>query len=55
MAEKPDIKDVAEKIRQLKEWMAVFQEEYNIPDDAMDTLNKKVDELVQEVAGISCE
>ncbi|MBD3303732.1 hypothetical protein GF343_01180 [Candidatus Woesearchaeota archaeon] len=55
MAEKPDVKDVAEKIRQLKEWLAVFQEEYDIPADAMETLNKKINELVDEVADITCE
>jgi predicted nuclease with TOPRIM domain len=55
MAEKPDVKGVAEKIRQLKEWLAVFQEEYDIPADAMDTLSKKIDELVDEVADITCE
>ena len=55
MAEKPDVKDAAEAIRQLKEWLAVFAEEYDLAPEAKTKLEEKINSVVKEVAGITCE
>ncbi|MBW2986800.1 hypothetical protein KY333_05510 [Candidatus Woesearchaeota archaeon] len=53
--DKPDVKGAAEAIRQLKEWLAVFAEEYDLAPEAKAKLSQKIDEVVQQVANISCE
>ncbi len=55
MADKPDVKDAAEAIRQLKEWLAVFAEEYDLAPEAKTKLEEKIDEVVKQLTGISCE
>ncbi len=55
MADKPDIKDAAEAIRQLKEWLAVFAEEYDLAEEAKKKLEEKIDEVSKQIIGISCE
>ena len=55
MTDKPDVKDAAEAIRKLKEWLAVFAEEYDLAPEAKAKLEEKIDEVVKQLAGISCE
>ena len=52
---KPDVKDAASAIKELKEWIAVFAEEYDLAPEAREKLEEKIAEVVKEVAEITCE
>lgn len=40
-----DTKKLIEDIKQLKEWLSVFKQEYNIADEAYDVLKAKIEEI----------
>ncbi len=48
-----DIKDVEDCIRDTKAWLAVFKREYNVPEEAHDTLLTKLEEIATKVGKIS--
>ncbi len=54
MAELPNVKEAENAVRDLKNWIAVFAQEYNLPEEAKNTLHKKIDELAMKIAGIKC-
>lgn len=47
-----NIRDAENAVRDLKNWLAVFAEEYEIPQEAIDTLHKKIDELAMKIGAI---
>ena len=47
-----NIRDAENAVRDLKNWVAVFAAEYDLPKEAIDTLHKKIDELAMKIAAI---
>jgi phage shock protein A len=54
MAVKPNVKEAENAVRDLKNWIAVFAQEYDLPDEAVKKLQEKVDELASKIAGVKC-
>lgn len=48
-----DVKDVEDCIRDIKAWLAVFKREYNVSEEAYDTLLTKLEEIAAKVGKIS--
>lgn len=55
MAEEDHVKHLAEKLRDLKNWIAVFADEYDLPEEARNKLHEKVDELGKELGVTATE
>lgn len=51
---KPEVRNVEDAVRELKNWVFVFAKEYDLPKEAIDTLSKKIDELAQKIGNIEC-
>lgn len=47
--------EAANALRDVKNWLAVFQKEYDISNEAAKKLNKEFDALGKELAGITCD
>ena len=41
-------------VRDIKNWLAVFKTEYDVADEAVNVLHKKLDEIGAGMAGIKC-
>ncbi len=41
-------------VRDVKNWLAVFKTEYDVADEAVNVLHKKLDELGAGMSGIKC-
>ncbi len=54
MAVMPDVKEAENAVRDLKNWVFVFAKEYDLPEEAINTLHNKIDELAAKIAGIKC-
>lgn len=52
--EKKAVQDAEDSIRDLLNWLAVFKGEYNIPEEAYETLYEKIEELSTKISGIIC-
>ena len=55
---KPDVaalQDIENEVRNLKNWVAVFAQEYSLPEEALNKLNEKVDQIAQKVGAITCK
>lgn len=52
---KPIVRDVADALRDVKNWVFVFAKEYNLPKDAVDKLHEKLDELGAKLSGVECK
>jgi hypothetical protein len=48
------IRDVANSLRELKNWIAVFAEEYKLPGEAVEKLDEKIKEIVELIKEIEC-
>lgn len=48
------VKATADKLRDVKNWLAVFQEEYDIPAEAMETLSNKIDDIAKDLTDVHC-
>ena len=46
------IKDASNAVRDLKNWLFVFAKEYDIPQEAVEMLHKKVDEVAVKIGSI---
>jgi len=46
------IEDAENAVRDLKNWIAVFAEEHDLPEDAKETLHQKIDDLARIVGEI---
>ena len=49
------VKTAENTVRDIKNWLAVFAEEYSIPEEANAKLNQKIDELARTIGNISCK
>lgn len=47
------LKEVADKLRNLKNWIAVFAEEYKLPEEAKSKLHEKIDEVGTALGGLA--
>lgn len=53
--EEPTVKSPADALRDLKNWVSTFAEEYALADEAVDMLNTKIEALAKKITDISCE
>jgi len=52
---KPETVASAENsVRDTKNWLAVFKTEYDVPDEAVKILHKKLDEISDNMRGLKC-
>ena len=49
------VRSAEDAVRELKNWLFVFAKEYDIPKEAVDTLQKKIDELAMKIGNIECK
>ena len=52
MADKPNVRDAENAVRDLKNWVAVFATEYKLPKEAIDTLHAQIDKVAAKIAEI---
>jgi len=50
MAKKPTSVEIENEIRNIINWLAVFKEEYGIPEEAVSVLREKLEELAKKSA-----
>ncbi len=51
----PVIKEAEGTVRELKNWIFVFAKEYSLPEEAINMLHKKVDEVAVKVGQVVCK
>ncbi len=44
------VKEIEGKVRELINWIAVFEEEYNVPKEVVDKLRSGLEEIASEFA-----
>ena len=49
-----DLKDVEDEIRDIINWVAVFEQEYDMPKEAVDTLMNRLHEIARKVGWLHC-
>ena len=49
------VKEAADAIRDLKNWLAVFAQEYNLAQEAQDKLHEEVDKIVVKLSQIEAK
>lgn len=49
------IREVENSLRDLMNWIAVFAEEYDLPEEAKETLYGKIEEIAKKAGEIACE
>lgn len=49
------VKTAEDTVRDLKNWLAVFKTEYDVPEEVMKTLNEKFEEITKKTGNISCK
>lgn len=49
------VRNVGNVVRDVRNWLAVFKTEYDIPKEAYDVLHKKIEELGSKMVGIKCD
>ena len=52
MADKPNVREAENAVRDLKNWVFVFAKEYDLPKEAIDKLHEQVDRVAQKIADI---
>ncbi|MBN1645227.1 hypothetical protein JW851_04315 [Candidatus Woesearchaeota archaeon] len=55
MKPKADVKDAADALRELKNWVYEYAKEFDLDEKAIEVLHKKIDEVANELAGIQCK
>jgi len=55
MQPKADIKNTADALRDLKNWIYQFAKEYDLSETALEKLHKKIDEVAEQLSGIECK
>ncbi|MBI4141630.1 hypothetical protein HY484_01755 [Candidatus Woesearchaeota archaeon] len=48
-------RDVADALRDLKNWVFVFAKEYALPKEALNKLHEKIDELGDKLKNVECK
>ncbi|MEM4263329.1 MAG: hypothetical protein QW666_00340 [Candidatus Woesearchaeota archaeon] len=51
----PVIKEAENAVRDLKNWIFTFAKEYNLPEEAVNMLHTKVDEVAIKVGQVVCK
>ncbi|MEM3154358.1 MAG: hypothetical protein QW165_02195 [Candidatus Woesearchaeota archaeon] len=49
------VRNVENAVRDFKNWLSVFKTEYDIADEAMHVLHKKVDEFSDKLREVKCD
>jgi hypothetical protein len=49
-----DLKDVEDEIRDIINWVAVFEQEYDMPKEAVETLMNRLHEVARKVGWLHC-
>ena len=49
-----NIEDVEHQLREMRELLAVFRNEYNIPEDAFNQMMQKIERVAEQVALLKC-
>ena len=49
-----DLKDVEDEIRDTINWVAVFENEYDMPKEAVETLMNRLHEVAKKVGWLRC-
>ncbi len=49
------IKDAENCVRDIKNWLAVFKTEYNLPDEVVDKINEKMTTIAEKMGVVSCK
>jgi hypothetical protein len=52
MADKNSIREAENSVRDLKNWIFVLGREHGLPEDALQELHKRVDEVAAKIAKI---
>jgi len=48
------VKKSAQTLRDLKNWIAVFKEEYDVPEEAVMQFNGKIEEVAENLKSVHC-
>lgn len=49
-----EIKKIEDDLRDLMNWIAVFEKEYDLPREVVDTLHNKIHNLAQRIGWLRC-
>lgn len=49
-----DLKDVEDDLRDIINWVAVFEQEYDMPKEAVDTLMNRLHEVARKIGWLHC-
>lgn len=49
-----DVKEIEDELREIINWVAVFEQEYDIPAEVSDTLLKRLHNIAQKVGWLHC-
>jgi len=49
------VKTVANALRDTKNWLATFAEEYKLPEEAVDVLSDELDKIGKKLAAVECK
>ena len=49
-----DLKDVEDDLRDIINWVAVFEQEYDMPKEAVDTLTTRLREVARKIGWLHC-
>ncbi len=55
MQPKADVKEAADALRELKNWVYEYAREFDLDEKAIETLHKKIDEVAAKLAGVECK
>ena len=54
MESKPNINAVEDEVRNTINWLSVFAEEYDIPEEAVNKLREKLEDIAKKAAELTC-
>ena len=49
------VKEAEAAVKEMKTWITVFAKEYDIAEEAVNVLTKKVEELANKIGAITCK
>lgn len=49
-----DVKKIEDELRDLMNWVAIFEKEYDIPREVVDTLYNKIHSIAQRIGWLKC-
>ncbi len=49
------IREVENSLRDMMNWIAVFAQEYSIPEEAVTKLREKIEEIAKKAGDIPCQ